>query len=66
MTDAVHVGRALRRTLSRLEPIRDRLLAQAGLGVMTCHELGLRLDQVRELLLEHLRDGLVVSLARTA
>jgi hypothetical protein len=54
--------RALERAPARSIPVPQRLLSVARLGKMLRQQLGLPLDRLRELLLQHLRNPLVALL----
>jgi len=59
------IGRVLNGVLASPLPVDYRLSAKARLGVVMRQEFGLRLGGVGKLRLQHLRNALMILLART-
>ncbi len=59
MTDRFEMRRASRGMLAGPQPLTDRALGIVGRGQMMGQELGLALDEVSEMLLQHRRDASV-------
>ena len=62
MADRFGIGRALARSLPCLLPVGNGLRYEPRLGVVMRDQLGLGLDGLRKLLLQHLSDLLVILL----
>ena len=64
MLDGFEMGRALERPLARALPVGQGLSPKSRFGVVVGQQFGLRRDGVGKLRLQHLRNVLMVLLAR--
>jgi hypothetical protein len=66
VANCLEMRRALDSTLARSLPIGDGLRHKAGLRIVLCQHFGLGLYRLGKLLLQHLRNALMVLLPRAA